>query len=210
MDLRGKGFLTIVLFMILTLSTSMAQINTPEVDIYDPSINSATIIAMGMELELVILTQEQWVEVFTPDGKDGKNYLWAGGMTSENGKTIFLRQAEIWLLGHEVAHAWQHANGHLEMWEAIEPRCLPPEATELFTPDHIKGRGLGFEYICNKAEIWARYLGEVLWPRYCFGGDYHTQAFSLKPFGIEDHADCLLELDYANHPYQDALSYYLK
>lgn len=179
-------------------SFCVAQVVTPEVTIND--IQPLELQAMGIDYQLVILSPKQWLEAF-----GGSEYVDAGGMASWDGYTIFLRSDQLWLLAHEFSHIYE------QHWEtqssALEPECINnPDA---FTPNYMKNRGFEADYICSKTEIYARYMGEVVWPQTCLITSYwDAPLYSLAPFGLEQ-PECRFTLDYSNHPYTEAVSYYM-
>ena len=183
--------------LLIVSSLAFGQIETPEITIND--ISPIEIQSMGLDINLVLLTPEQWLEYF-----GATEYAEAGGMASWDKETIFLRTTEIWLLAHEVSHIWQM------QWEldnsSVEPACLANPIA--FIEPYLLERGVDTNYMCQKNEIWARYHGEIIWPKYCAIGSYWNQSYSLEPFGFP-HAECLVNLDYAEHSYADALEYFL-
>ena len=187
----------VLILLLIVSSLAFGQIETPEITIND--ISPIEIQSMGLDINLVLLTPEQWLEYF-----GATEYAESGGMASWDKETIFLRTTEIWLLAHEVSHIWQM------QWEldnsSVEPACLANPIA--FIEPYLLERGVDTNYMCQKNEIWARYHGEIIWPKYCAIGSYWNQSYSLEPFGFP-HAECLKPLRYAEHDYAAALSYFL-
>ena len=194
----GNTLLVLALLGVIFLAPfAKGQIETPEIVIND--VQPLAIQSMGLEIDLVILTVEQWLDSF-----GDSEYENSGGMASWDGRTLFVRDTELWLIPHEVSHLWQMK------WEldnsSVEPACLANPIA--FIEPYLISRGTDQNYLCQKNEIWARYHGEIIWPKYCAVGSYWNQTYSLEPFGFP-HAECLVNLDYAEHSYSDALEYFL-